>query len=452
MALARVWFGQSVASLQVASDFSARNRFAEDGWFCSIYRILKVETPNPMISPKPNDRQPFERRRAPWRALSASIWAMGFGSLFMDASSELIHSLLPAFMVTALGASTITIGIIEGVAEATAAVTKIFSGVLSDYLGKRKLLMILGYGLAAFTKPIFPLATGVGWVFTARFVDRIGKGIRGAPRDALVADITPSELRGAAYGLRQALDSVGAVIGPALAVAFMLWFANNIRAVMWVAVVPAFIAVTLLMFYVREPEQASSARSSKSPLICADIKRLSLRYWLVVLVGTGFTLARFSEAFLVLRAQNVGLAMGHVPLVMITMSTLYAGAAYPAGAAADRFSKRTLLLLGLGVLIIADLVLALATTPSLAFVGAALWGLHMALTQGLLSKLVADNVPSELRGTAFGIFNLVTGGALLAASLVAGALWKFYGPSATFFAGAAFAAVTCAGLLISMRR
>jgi MFS family permease len=379
--------------------------------------------------------------------LPAGVWALGLGSLFMDTSSELIHSLLPVFMATVLGASMTTIGFIEGVAEATAAITKVFSGALSDYLGKRKLLMILGYALAAFTKPIFPLATSIGWVFGARFVDRVGKGIRGAPRDALVADITPPKLRGAAYGLRQALDSIGALLGPLLAVAFMFAFAGNIKAVMWVGVAPAFVAVAVLMIYVREPERTHAGAEAKAPLSLADAKRLPLRYWLIVLLGAVFTLARFSEAFLVLRAQDVGLALGYVPAVMVVMNIAYAGFAYPAGIAADRISARTLLELGLVLLIAADILLALAASAWLVFAGSALWGLHMALTQGLLSKLVADTAPQRLRGTAFGIFNLLSGGALLAASVIAGALWSAFGASATFFAGAGFAAVTALGLL-----
>jgi MFS family permease len=379
------------------------------------------------------------------------IWALGFGSLFMDISSELIHSLLPVFMVTTLGASMITVGIIEGAAEATAAVMKVFSGALSDYLGKRKFLLVLGYALAAFTKPIFPLATSVNWVFTARFVDRVGKGIRGAPRDALVADITPPQMRGAAYGLRQALDSVGALIGPLLAVALMMGFANDIRKVMWVAVGPAFIAVALLLIYVREPERATADGPAKAPLTLADAKRLPLRYWLVVLVGAVFTLARFSEAFLVLRAQDVGLGLGYVPIVMIVMNVFYAGAAYPSGAAADHVSQRTLLFLGLALLIAADLVLAFAASPLIVFAGAALWGLHMALTQGLLSKLIADTAPAELLGTGFGIFNLASGCALLLASVIAGSLWSSLGASATFLAGAVFAAVAAIGLLAAVR-
>jgi MFS family permease len=372
---------------------------------------------------------------------------MGLASMFMDMSSELIHSLLPVFMVTGLGASMVTVGVLEGVAEATAAITKIFSGALSDFLRKRKLLMVLGYSLAAFTKPIFPLANSVGWVFGARFVDRVGKGIRGAPRDALVADIAPPESRGAAYGLRQALDSVGAVLGPLLAVLFMAWFANNMRAVMWVAVLPAVITVTLLILYVHEPEGTDEAGAVRAPLTLADIRRLSPRYWLVVLLGAVFTLARFSEAFLVLRAQDVGLGIGYVPLVMIVMNVFYASCAYPAGAAADRFSPRTLLLAALALLIAADLLLAAAQGPPVAFAGAALWGLHMALTQGLLSKLVADVSPADLRGTAFGVFNLISGVALLLASVIAGELWESLGASATFVAGGIFAALAAFGLL-----
>lgn len=386
--------------------------------------------------------------RAPhvsWRALPPAIWALGFGSLFMDASSELIHSLLPIFMVTVLGTSMTTIGVIEGVAEATAAITKVFSGALSDYLGKRKALVVLGYALGALTKPVFPLASSVGWVFAARFTDRVGKGIRGAPRDALVADITPAPMRGAAYGLRQALDSVGAVIGPLLAVVCMMWLAGDIRMVMWVAVAPAVVTVVLLIVSVREPERGN--RAGRTPFSVANAGRLPLRYWLVVALGAIFTLARFSEAFLVLRAQDAGLALTYVPVVMIVMNVVYAVAAYPAGAAADRMRPTSLLLVGLLLLVAADVVLAMATSPLIVLAGAGLWGLHMGLTQGLLSKLVADHAPSDLVATAFGIFNLVSGGALLLASVVAGWLWSAFGPSATFLAGAGFAGVAAIGLL-----
>jgi MFS family permease len=371
----------------------------------------------------------------------------------MDVSSELIHSLLPIFMVTTLGASMVTVGFIEGIAEATAAIMKVFSGALSDYLGRRKALVVFGYALGAFTKPIFPLAPSVAWVFGARFVDRVGKGIRGAPRDALVADIAPPQLRGAAFGLRQALDSLGALLGPLLAVVFMIWFANDIRKAMWFAAAPAFVTVALLLVYVREPERAAGSRAR--PLKFTDARRLPPRYWRVVLLGGFFTLARFSEAFLVLRAQDIGLPLGYAPVVMIVMNVLYAGGAYPAGAAADRVSARTLLIAGLGLLVAADVVLAFAGSPLSVFAGsplsvfagAALWGLHMAFTQGLFSKLVADTAPDDLLGTGFGMFNLVSGLALLLASVIAGSLWSAFGAPATFLAGAAFAMATALGVV-----
>ncbi|MGB5210076.1 MAG: MFS transporter [Gammaproteobacteria bacterium] len=379
--------------------------------------------------------------------LPAGVWVLGLGSLFMDISSEMIHSLLPVFMGTVLGVSMITIGVIEGIAEATAAVAKVFSGALSDYLGKRKPLVVLGYGLAALTKPVFPLANTVTWVFAARFVDRIGKGIRGAPRDALIADITPAPQRGAAYGLRQALDSVGAFAGPLMAMLLMLWLASDIRAVMWFAVVPAFISVGLLILGLREPERDAAAGPTRKVLYREHLRRLHLDYWLVVALGGVFTLARFSEAFLVLRADDLGLSLALVPLVMIVMNLFFSVFAYPAGAAADQVGRRTLLTIGLGLLVAADLLLAYAKSPLWALAGSALWGLHMAFTQGLFAKLVADTAPAEARGTAFGIFNLISGGALLLASVLAGALWSLFGPTATFIAGAGFASLALVGLL-----
>jgi len=382
------------------------------------------------------------------RKLPVDIWMLGLVSMFMDTSSELVHSLLPVFMSTVLGANMVTIGLVEGIAEAAASVTKMFSGVFSDYFRKRKILLILGYGLAAITKPIFPLATSMGWVFTARFVDRIGKGIRGAPRDALVADIAPPNLRGAAYGLRQSLDSVGAFVGPLLAIVFMAWFAGNLKAVLWVATVPAILAVGSLVIGVREPVRPASHRENEPPITLAGVKKLRLRYWLIVLLGAIFTLARFSEAFLVLRAQSVGLAIGYVPIVMILMNVFYSVAAYPAGIAADRFSRRALLIIGLVLLILADLILADATSAWHVFGGATLWGLHLAFTQGLFSKLVADTAPSALRGTAFGIFHLVNGITLFMASVIAGFIWDLLGPPATFLTGGAFAVVALLGLLL----
>ena len=387
----------------------------------------------------------MKRVKAGPARLPGGVWALGYTSLLMDTSSELVHSLLPVFLAAVLGASMATIGALEGAAEATAAITKVFSGSLSDYLGRRKRLVVLGYGLAAASKPIFPLAGSVSWVFVARFVDRIGKGIRGAPRDALVADLTPSEARGAAYGLRQSLDTVGAVVGPLLAMALMALLASNIRTVLWAATLPAVLSVLVLVVAVREPERFAR-RELRLPITPAELRGLPRRYWLIVGIGAVLTMARFSEAFLVLRAASVGLGPTWVPLVLVTMNVVYALSAYPAGVAADRMSGRTLLALGLGALIVADLVLAAATSTGVVLGGVALWGLHMGLTQGLQATLVAATAPSELRGTAFGLFNLVTGIVLLLASVVAGLLWSRIGPSATFLAGAVFSAVALGGL------
>jgi MFS family permease len=383
------------------------------------------------------------------RELPPAIWVLGFGSLLMDTSSELIHSLLPAFMASTLGASVIAIGFIEGIAEATAAITKLFSGAISDFVGNRKFLVVLGYGAAALTKPGFPLASSINWVLTARFLDRVGKGVRGAPRDALIADITPAHLTGAAYGLRQSLDSVGAVLGPLTAFLFMGLFKNDIRAVLWIATIPAVAAVALLVLGIAEPENLKRARNSTNAMRGFDAKQLTFRYWVVVGLGALFTLARFSQAFLLLRAQDVGLSVGYVPLVMIVMNMVFAAGAYPAGIAADHMSRQRLLIAGLVVLILADLMLAEAHAPALLFIGAGFWGLHFGLTEGLFAKLVADEAPPDLRGTAFGIFSFVTGLALLAASVLAGALWTTIGPIATFVAGAVFAGLTVVGVISS---
>ena len=386
------------------------------------------------------------------RRIPPGIWALGFVSMLADISSEMIHSLLPLFMVTVLGASALTVGLIEGLAEATALIVKVFSGALSDYLGKRKVLAVLGYGLSALTKPLFAVATSAGVVLTARVVDRVGKGIRGAPRDALVADIAPAHLRGAAYGLRQSLDTVGAFVGPLLAVGLMLLWADDFRAVFWVAVIPGALAVLVLLLAVREPQRDPAARRV-NPIQWRNLKRLASAYWWVVAVGAVFTLARFSEAFLVLRAQQGGMPLAWIPMVMVAMNVVYAASAYPFGQLSDRVSHAKLLALGLGVLVAADLVLAQSSHWGAMLLGVALWGLHMGMTQGLLATMVADTAPDDLRGTAFGFFNLVSGLAMLAASVVAGALWDQFGAALTFYAGAAFC-VAALGLvgLRSLRR
>jgi MFS family permease len=378
--------------------------------------------------------------------IPASVWVLGFVSLLMDVSSEMIHSLLPLFMAGVLGASSTAIGLIEGLAEATALIVKVFSGVLSDWFGKRKPLALFGYGLGAFTKPLFAIAANLDTVLAARLLDRVGKGMRGAPRDALIADVTPEAIRGAAFGLRQSLDTVGAFLGPLLGVALMLLWANDFRAVFWVAVIPGALAVALLFAGVREPAHAPGGRRG-NPIRRENLKRLGRPYWWVVAIGAAFTLARFSEAFLVLRASQSGIPVALVPLVMVAMNVVYAATAYPFGRLADRMSHEKLLALGLAVLIAADLVLALDGGWPVVFAGVLLWGAHMGMTQGLLATMVADTAPGDLRGTAFGFFNLVSGVAMLLASVTAGALWDALGPAFTFYAGAGFCLATLAGLV-----
>ena len=379
------------------------------------------------------------------RLIPGGIWVLGFVSLLMDISSEMIHSLLPLFMVTTLGTSVFAVGIIEGLAESTALIVKVFSGILSDYIGKRKGLAVFGYALGALTKPLFALATGTGIVLTARVLDRIGKGVRGAPRDALVADITPPHLRGAAFGLRQALDTVGAFLGPLLAVGLMLLWANDFRAVFWVAVIPGILAVTLLFFGIREPE-CSKSEKRINPIRRENLQRLNKSYWWVVAIGAIFMLARFSEAFLVLRGLQTGIPVALVPLVMVAMNLIYAVSAYPFGKLSDTVPHSRLLAVGLIVLIVADLVLAHSNHWSTLLVGVALWGIHMGMTQGLLAAMVADTAPTDLRGTAYGFFNLMSGLAMLVASGLAGFVWDRFGATITFYTGAAFCFMALSGL------
>ncbi|HYQ99865.1 MAG TPA: MFS transporter [Casimicrobiaceae bacterium] len=381
-------------------------------------------------------------------AIPRGVWVLGAVSLCMDTSSELVHSLLPLYLAVGLGASTLAIGVIEGVAEATALVVKVFSGVLSDAFRRRKPLLVAGYGLAAVTKLVFPLAPSFAWVVGARFADRVGKGIRGAPRDALLADLTPQDVRGASFGLRQTLDTVGAVGGPLLAIVAMAAFAGDFRTAFWVAVVPAFLAVALLVGGISEPARGGAAAEGGKPALgLAAVKRLGRSYAIVVAIAAVLTLARFSEAFLVLRARDAGLSLGESPWVMVVMSLVFSLSAYPAGAAADRGHGPKLLSAGLLALVLADLVLANAASGSIVLAGAGLWGLHMGLTQGLLAALVAAAAPEDLRGTAFGVYNLVCGLALLAASALAGWLWDAFGPAVTFYAGAAFTVVAWVGFL-----
>jgi MFS family permease len=383
-------------------------------------------------------------------SIPRGVWALGLVSLCMDLSSETIHALLPLYMAGVLGASTTTIGVIEGVAEAIALVVKMFSGALSDWTRRRKPLVLAGYGLSAATKLIFPLATSLGWVVVGRFADRVGKGIRGAPRDALIADMTPADVRGASFGLRQALDTVGAIGGPLAAIGGMALFFGRFTSVFWIAVVPAALAVLLILFGVHERDVHDRGKP-RAPLAWADAKRLPRDFWVVVAIAAVFTLARFSEAFLLLRAESVGFPAGDAPWVMVAMTVVYAASAYPAGSAADRGHGPHLLSAGLASLVVADLLLASASGAPLVLAGAALWGLHMGLTQGLLAALVAASAPADLRGSAFGVFNLASGSALLVASALAGLLWDAAGPQLTFYAGAAFTALAWIALLVRGR-
>jgi MFS family permease len=390
-----------------------------------------------------NEREP-DRSLLRWRRIPGSVWALGIVSMLMDISSEMIHALLPVYLVVGLGASALVVGVIEGVAEATALIVRIFSGALSDRLGHRKWLAAAGYGLAAITKPVFPLAPSVGWLFAARFIDRIGKGIRTAPRDALIADITTPDLRGASFGLRQSLDTVGAFIGPLAAIALMLLTADNFTLVFWFAVFPAFLSFAVIALAVREPERPADQQPVRAPLSRAEVARLGGAFWIVVTLAGTFTLARFSEAFLLLRAQSVGMALALVPMVLVAMNVVFGLAAWPAGALSDRIGRYQLLACGFAILIAADLVLAFAPNAATVVFGAALWGLHMGLTQGILASLIADTAPADLRGTAFGLFSLVTGVATVVASVVAGALWDQVGPQITFIASALFTALALA--------
>jgi MFS family permease len=378
-----------------------------------------------------------------------SVWALGLVSFFMDVSSETIHALLPVFLTTTLGVSVALVGLIDGVAESTASIAKVFSGYLSDKLGRRKPLILFGYGLGALTKPLFALAGGPLIVFGARFADRVAKGLRGAPRDALVADVTPPEIRGRAFGLRQALDTAGAFTGPLVAIGLMGIFAGDMRAVFWCAVIPAALAVLCVIFGVQDREASSDA--ARPPIQVRDLRRLERPFWDVVGLGVVFTLARFSESFLILKANAEGLPLVWTPLVLVAMNVVYAIGAYPAGAISDRVPANVLMLGGLAALIAADVVLATSGDLTAVFVGIGLWGVHMAMTQGLLAKLVADRAPDNLRGSAFGVFNLASGAALLFASVIAGLLWVRIGPQATFLTGAGFAVAAALMVLLTLR-
>ncbi len=379
--------------------------------------------------------------------LPKSIWVLGFVSMLVDISSEMVHGLLPMFLVTTMGASVFMIGLIEGIAESTALILKVFSGAYSDYIGKRKLLAVAGYALSAFTKPVFPLANSILFVLGARFIDRIGKGVRDAPRDALIVDITPPEMRGAAFGLRQSLDTIGAFLGPLIAVGLMLLWANDFRAVFWVATVPAVIALLLLVLAVHEKPRQDEVLNA-NPLSWRSLKHMGTRYWFVVGMGAIVGLARFSDAFLILRAFETGIPMAWVPLIMVVMNVVYAATAYPLGDLSDRMNHTTLLMAGLVILGLSNLCFAMGTHWVYVIGGVGLWGLHMGITQGLFASMIASSAPPDLRGTAFGFYNMVLGFAMLISSGLAGFIWDLWGAVYTFRLSASFCILGLCILLI----
>ena len=390
--------------------------------------------------------------RKPSPRLPRTVWALGLVSMFMDVSSEMIHSLLPVFMVTSLGVSVVLVGFLDGLAEATALVVKIFSGAISDYFGKRKWLAAIGYGMSAVTKPLFALATSFGAVFFARMADRVGKGVRGAPRDALIADVTPAELRGAAYGLRQGLDTIGAFVGPLLAFALMSASNDNFKLVFWIAVIPAVLAVSTMSIGVKEPKRAEPIERRANPITRANLVRLGKPFWWTVFIGGLIMFARVGDAFLVLRATEAKVPIAAIPLVLVAMNALYSATAYPFGKLADRLSVTRLLALGIALLVVADGLLAVDSVPTNSLIGLALglafWGLHLAATQGLLAAMVAKVAPADLRGTAFGMFNLVSGVALMVSGVATGLVWQNFGFQYAFLASAvvALAALAVVGV------
>ena len=375
------------------------------------------------------------------------VWALGWVSLFTDISSEAIISVLPLFLTTTLGASVTTVGLIEGIAEATASVLKVFSGAISDYWGQRKSLAVLGYGLSTFVKPLFAIASSPSWVLLARFADRAGKGIRAAPRDALVADVTDASNRGAAYGLRQSLDTIGALLGPLLAMVVLDRSPQNFRLVFWLAVIPGIIAVMFLVFGVKEPRQQQN-QQRVNPLNRSALSSLGSNYWWLLLAVLIFNLGNSSDAFLLLKAQQVGIPAAFIPLTLVVQNLTYALFAYPLGRLSDRISRRQLLIGGWLIYALVYGGLALVDRAPQFWGLLAVYGVHLAMTQGTITALVADLVPANLRGTAFGFLNLAVGVALFPASLLAGLLWQQLGSGVAFAVSSGLALIAICLLAI----
>lgn len=369
-------------------------------------------------------------------AIPATVWMVGFVSLLMDVSSEMINTLLPLYLAGGLGASALAIGFIEGISVAIATASKFLSGVLADFSRRAKPIAVLGYGLAALSRLIFPLATSVDLIVLARAMDRVGKGIRGAPRDAIVAAVTPQGMRGASFGLRKSLDTVGGFLGPLIAIAAMLLLAGDIVTVFWLAALPAGMAVAVLIFAVREPAESRAEIKNIPAFRFADAFRLNPAIWTVICLAGVIMLARFSEAFLLLKSVEAGFSLTWVPVSIVIMHGVYGLCAYPVGKLSDTIGNTGLLLCSLVFLVVAHLTIAFSATVWEFVIGIVFWGLHMGFSQGLLGAMVADASPAGLRASAFGAFNLVTGIVLLIGNVAAGWLWQDLGSHAPFIAGA----------------
>ena len=370
-----------------------------------------------------------------------NVWALGIVSLLMDLSSEMILSILPIFLVTGLGVSVLTLGLIEGFAEGAASIIKAFSGMLSDYLKKRKILIVIGYGLSTLTKPFFALASTATWIFTARFVDRLGKGIRGAPRDSLIADSTSTKIRGTAYSLRQSLDTLGALLGPIIAIIILYLTTNNFRFVLWFAVIPAVLCIVVLIFGVKETTLKKNVLKKKSYFLFKNFSKITPVIWLFFLTVFILNLGHFSEAFLLLRSQEIGLKVSFIPIVFVVMNVAYAIVAVPFGHLADKVGFFIPIVCGFLILVLSNIILALTNGIEWMFAGIIFWGIHLGMTQGLLLAMVAQLSPLELRGTSFGLFHAITGVALLIASLIAGYLWQYYNSGLIFIVSAIITSV-----------
>jgi MFS family permease len=361
-------------------------------------------------------------------------------------SSAMIYGLLPVFMVRVLGISIASVGLIEGIAEAANSLIKFVSGAASDWIGRRKPLVVFGYTLSAVIKTIFPVAGTASAVLAARVIDRLGKGIRDAPRDAFLADFTAKEIRGEGFGLRLALAVAGFVVGPLIAIGLMKLSGDNFRLVFWIALIPAYLSIVVLLLTVKELPLNHDESPRRLPIRRGDIAALPAAFWWVIAIAGLLSLARFSQAFLVLKAFEVGVDAAFVPMVLVVMHLVFSVAAYPFGILADHLDRRLQLGIGTVILVSADVVLASASTIWMTALGAALWGLQLGVTQGLLGATIADVAPDRLRGTAFGVYDVAIGVGTFVASAGAGVLWMAGGSSIAFSVSACVA--TAAALML----